>query len=61
MADAIGRCQQKKHEINDKTPKCFTISLIVVCIDGLEQGSPTWCPRAPGRPQRARRSPAGLL
>jgi len=27
----------------------------------LKQGSPTWCPRAPGRPQGPSRSPAGLF
>jgi len=27
----------------------------------LEQGSPMWCPRAPGRPQGPCRSPAGLF
>jgi len=27
----------------------------------LHQGSPTWCPRAPGRPQGPSRSPAGLF
>jgi len=27
----------------------------------LPQGSPTWCPLAPGRPQGTCRSPAGLF
>jgi len=27
----------------------------------LSLGLPTWCPRAPGRPQRPCRSPAGLF
>jgi len=27
----------------------------------LDQGSPTWCPRVPGRPQGPSRSPAGLF
>jgi len=27
----------------------------------LAQGSPTWCPRAPGQPEGPSRSPAGLF
>jgi len=27
----------------------------------VEQGSPTWCRRAPGRPQGPCRSPVGLF
>jgi len=28
-------------------------------VDKVQQGSPTWCPRAPGRLQGPSRSPAG--
>jgi len=30
-------------------------------LEYLNQGSSTWCPRAQGRPQEARWSPAGLF
>jgi len=38
----------------------YQICLQNVETDYLEQVSPTWCPRAPGRPQGCR-SPAGLF
>jgi len=39
----------------------FLILLLLFRCISLVQGSPTWCPRAPGRPQGTCRSPAGLF
>jgi len=40
---------------------CLLIQSVESHLEYLRQGSPTWCPRAPSRPQGPSRSPTDLF
>jgi len=50
--------QLLKQNVTENLKGKQNLSVSVIITESLEQGSPTWCPRAPGRPHGHRGSHA---